>query len=825
MRFVKRLGDLRLVDVPLVGGKNASLGELLGELTPLGVRVPDGFAVTADAYRELLRESKLEGVIRDTLRGVKPDDVDDLVRRSALIRELIVRAPFPAELEQEIQASYLELSRAYGEDATDVAVRSSATAEDLPNASFAGQQESFLNVRGAASVREAISKAFASLFTPRAISYRHDMGFDHMQVALSVGVQKMVRSDLASAGVIFTLDPDTGHRGVVLVTSSFGLGESVVQGRVVPDSFYVHKAMLAKHRPLVWKKVGTKEVRLVYDATGHRQVVSEPVPQAERERLSLSDDDVLELARWSVRIEDHYTQVRGEPTPMDIEWAKDGRTGELFIVQARPETVHSRRAAPKQRLYELAGHAEPLVTGLAIGDAVASGRARIIRDPKQLSELEPGEILITETTDPDWEPIMKKAGGVVTERGGRTSHAAIVARELGIPAVVGAVGAMTKIANAATVTISCAEADVGVIYPGEVAFKVQEVDASKLARPRTQILLNVGNPEQAFKLSLLPSDGVGLARMEFIFASWVGIHPLALTRYATLSPEAQREVDRVTRGYADKTAFFVDRLAQGIATIAAAFHPRPVILRFSDFKTNEYAKLVGGATFEPTEENPMLGWRGASRYYHPGYKDGFLLEVAAVRRVREEMGFTNLKVMIPFCRTPEEGKRVIETMREGGLVRGEHGLEVYVMAEIPSNILLARQFSEVFDGFSIGSNDLTQLTLGVDRDSTTVAPLFDERSEAVTQSCAHLIEVAHAAGRKVGICGQAPSDYPEFAAFMVEHGIDSISLAADAVVRTTLRVLEVEARMNAPAAAPPAAPQESKGNGGRRVVSRGADRH
>jgi len=796
MQFVRRFAELRLKDVPVVGGKNASLGELLAELVPLGVRVPDGFATTADAYRELLRRSELEPTIRDILRDVRRDDVDDLVRRSARIRELVMRAPLPPELEKEIASAYRALSRAYGDDATDVAVRSSATAEDLPNASFAGQQESFLNVRGTAAVLEAVRKAFASLFTPRAISYRLDMGFDHMQVALSVGVQKMVRSDLASAGVIFTLDPDTGHRGVVLVTSSFGLGESVVQGRVVPDSFYVHKATLERFRPLLWKKLGTKEVRLVYDASGHRQVREEAVPAAERERLSISDDDVLELARWSVRIEEHYGKLRGEPTPMDIEWAKDGVSGELFIVQARPETVQSRRAAPKQRLYELAGHAEPLVTGLAIGDAVASARARVIRNPKQIAEVLPGEILVTEITDPDWEPIMKKAAGIVTERGGRTSHAAIVARELGIPAIVGASGAMTKITDGSVVTLSCAQADVGVVYPGEVAFKVQEIDASQLARPRTKVMLNVGNAEQAFKLALLPSDGVGLARMEFIFAGWVGVHPLALTRYATLSLEEQREVDRVTRGHADKTAYFVDRLSQGIATIAAAFHPRPAILRFSDFKTNEYAKLVGGASFEPTEENPMLGWRGASRYYHPGYKDGFLLEVAAVRRVREEMGLENLKVMIPFCRTPEEGERVLATMREGGLVRGQKGLEVYVMAEIPSNIILAERFAQVFDGFSIGSNDLTQLTLGVDRDSTTVAPLFDERNEAVKWSCAHLLEVAHRAGRKVGICGQAPSDYPDFAAFLVERGIDSVSLAADAVVRTTLRILEVEGAMD-----------------------------
>jgi pyruvate,water dikinase len=793
MRFLKQLAELRLVDVPLVGGKNASLGELISQLAPLGVRVPDGFATTAGAYREHLRRSGLERAIGDIVGGARPDQVEDLVRRSAQIRDLIVRAPLPPELETELDGAYRELSRAYGDDATDVAVRSSATAEDLPNASFAGQQESFLNVRGAASVRDAVRKAYASLFTPRAISYRIDMGFDHMQVALSVGVQKMVRSDLASAGVIFTLDPDTGHRGVVLVTSSFGLGESVVQGRVVPDSFYVHKATLASgFRPLLWKKLGTKEVRLVYDAVGHREVRSEAVPREARERLSLSDEDVLELARWSVRIERHYEQVRGQPTPMDIEWAKDGITGDLFIVQARPETIHSRRRAPMPRLYQLHGHPEAIVTGLAIGDAVAAARARVIRNPKQISEAVPGEILVTEITDPDWEPIMKSAAGIVTERGGRTSHAAIVARELGIPAVVGATDAMAKIASGTVVTVSCAQADVGVVYPGKVEFEVQEIDASKLGRPRTKIMLNVGSPDQAFKLALLPSDGVGLARMEFIFAGWVGVHPLALTRYATLPAQTQGEVDHITRGYPDKTAYFVDRLSQGIATIAAAFHPRPVILRFSDFKTNEYARLVGGVSFEPVEENPMLGWRGASRYYHPGYKEGFMLEVAAVRRVREEMGLENLKLMIPFCRTPEEGERVLATMREGGLVRGERGLEVYVMAEIPSNILLADRFAKVFDGFSIGSNDLTQLTLGVDRDSTTVAPLFDERNEAVRWSCARVIEAAHAAGRKVGICGQAPSDYPDFAAFLVEHGIDSVSLSADALVRTTQRILEVE---------------------------------
>ena len=578
------------------------------------------------------------------------------------------------------------------------------------------------------------------------------------------------------------------------MTSSWGLGESVVQGRVAPDQFVVHKATLrAGFAPLVWKKLGTKEVRLVYDDRDHKQVRSEPVPGALRGRFSLSDADVLTLARWAAKIEEHYSRRGSADVPMDIEWAKDGMSGELYVVQARPETVHSREAHPTLHLYTMKGNAKPIVQGLAIGDGVVHGRVRVLHDPRQAAEFRAGEILVTEITDPDWEPIMKTAAGIVTDRGGRTSHAAIVARELGVPATVGAALATTKLVEASLVTLSCAEGETGRVYAGAVPFSVQDIDPTALSRrPKTSILLNVGDPEHAMRQSLLPSDGVGLARMEFVFASWVGVHPLALTRFASLAPEVQRQIDAITAGYADKTAYFVDRLAQGIGTIAAAFHPRPVILRFSDFKTNEYAKLVGGAGFEPTEENPMLGWRGASRYYHPQYKEGFLLECAAVKRVRETFGLTNLKLMIPFCRTPEEGERVLGAMRDGGLVRGENGLEVYVMAEIPSNILLAERFAKIFDGFSIGSNDLTQLTLGVDRDSTTVAPLFDERNEAVRWSCAHLVEAAHRAGRKVGICGQAPSDFRDFAAFLVECGIDSISLSADALVRTTLRVVDVE---------------------------------
>ena len=796
MRFVRSFREVGLGDVALVGGKNASLGELIRGLERLGVAVPSGFAVTASGYRAFLHDAHLTDQIAGIVSKLRKDDVPALVRGSERIRDLVANAKLPRALESEITAAYRALSAEYDDEETDVAVRSSATAEDLPTASFAGQQESFLNVRGAASVADAVRKAFASLFTPRAISYRLDMGFDHMKVALSVGIQKMVRSDRASAGVIFTLDPDTGHRQVVLVTSSYGLGESVVQGRVLPDQFYVHKTVLkGGYRALFGKRLGTKEVRLVYDEEGHRLVKSVTTSADERARFSLDDDDVVTLARWAMLIEDHYAKAHGAPSPMDIEWAKDGISGRLFIVQARPETVHSRRAEPKVRLYAIATKdekTETLAKGLAVGEGVGAGKARVIRDPRSIAEFAEGEVLVTEVTDPDWEPIMKSASAIVTERGGRTSHAAIVARELGIPAIVGSEHAMTKIPRGAEVTVSCAEGDVGHVYRGRVPFSVQEIDPATLKRPRTKIMLNVGNPDQALKLSLLPSAGVGLARMEFIFASWVGVHPLALTRYATLPRATQDEIDRLTRGYEDKSAYFVDRLSQGIATIAAAFHPRPVILRFSDFKTNEYARLTGGASFEPHEENPMLGWRGASRYYHPGYKEGFLLEVAAVKRVREELGFDNLAVMVPFCRTPAEGEQVIATMKEGGLVRGERGLEVYVMAEIPSNILLAEEFARIFDGFSIGSNDLTQLTLGVDRDGASVAALFDERNAAVKWSCAHLLEVAHRAGRPVGICGQAPSDHPDFAAFLVGRGIDSISLTPDSLITTMQRVVAEE---------------------------------
>jgi pyruvate,water dikinase len=791
-RWIRDLASVGLDDVSLVGGKNASLGQMLRELTPLGVRVPDGIAVTAEGYRHFLREARLEGPIGDLLAGVRTTDVADLVAASERVRALILGAELPEDLTGEIVQAY----RALGGVAPGafVAVRSSATAEDLPGASFAGQQESFLHVRGEAAVLHAVKRCFASLFTARAISYRVDMGFAHADVALSVAIQRMVRADRGAAGVIFTLDTESGFRDVVLISSSWGLGESVVQGKVAPDEIYVHKPTLrAGFRPVVWRRTGSKETKLVYDdALGRLTYVA--VPEADRRRLSLTDDDAMMLARWAVQIEDHYSAVRGEPTPMDIEWARDGETGELFVVQARPETVHSKRATRQTlRMYRLVGTGPVLGEGIAVGDAIGVGPARVIGSIDRVAEFRPGEVLVTDTTDPDWEPIMKIAGAIVTERGGRTSHAAIVAREMGIPAVVAVPGAMLAIPGGGEVTVSCAEGEVGRVYRGRIEHQVDEIDASSLPPLRTKIFMNLAQPDLAFRLAQLPCDGVGLARLEFVFAGWVGIHPLALTRYETLSYEVRRRVDEMTVGYADKTEYFVDRLSQGIATLAAAFWPRPVILRFSDFKTNEYAHLVGGASFEPAEENPMLGWRGASRYYHPAYRDGFLLECAAVRRVREVMGLANLKLMVPFCRTPEEGQKVLDTAAEAGLRRGERDLSWYVMAEIPSNVLLADRFAELFDGFSIGSNDLTQLVLGVDRDSARVAPLFDERNEAVKRACTMLIETAHRAGRTVGICGQAPSDYPDFAAFLVERGIDSLSLSPDAIVPARLRLAALEA--------------------------------
>jgi len=790
--WTRWFSDLTIADVPLVGGKNASLGEMRRELSALGIPIPDGFATTADAFREFLRANDLVESIDKLLEGREKDDVAGLEARSHSIRELVLAASIPSEIREAIVDFYHELSAKLGVTDVEVAVRSSATAEDLPGASFAGAHETVLNVRGPVELLDAVRRCYASLYTPRAIRYRDDMGFAQEAVALSVGVQQMLAADSSVSGVIFTLDTETGFRDVVLIDAIYGLGENIVQGRVGPDEYYVHKPMLRAGKPaIIGRKVGAKEFRLMFDRARRRHD-NRPVPAAERAQFCLTDEQVLQLARWAVSIEDHYTAKMGRPTPMDIEFAKNGPEGGLCIVQARPETVHSTKKGPMLRTYHLEGSGPVLVEGLAVGDQIATGQTRVLRDVSGIREFCRGEVLVTESTDPDWEPVLRESAAVVTARGGRTSHAAIVARELGIPAVVGATNALTALESGRGVTVSCAQGEVGRVYDGVLGFRSDEIDPATIPATRTKIMLNVADPERAFKLALMPSDGVGLARMEFIFANSVKVHPLALTRFDSLPEPVRSSVAALTSRYSDKREYFIEMLALGIARLAAAFWPRPVILRFSDFKTNEYAHLLGGAAFEPKEENPMLGWRGASRYYHPDFREGFLLEVAAVRRVRETMGLTNLKVMIPFCRTPEEGARVLETMREGGLERGVNGLEVYVMAEIPSNVILAERFAELFDGFSIGSNDLTQLVLGVDRDSVRVASLFDERNEAVLRACADLIAAAHRKGRPVGICGQAPSDYPEFAAFLVERGIDSISLNPDALIRTKRRIAETE---------------------------------
>jgi len=791
--YIRRFSEIGIDDIPIVGGKNASLGELYRELAAEKILVPDGFAVTADAYRYFLREAGLEQTIADLLGGINTRDIEDLRRRGAEIRHAILAARLPDPLVAAITRAYEELS-GKPPHLTSVAVRSSATAEDLPDASFAGQQETYLNVQGIYPLLDACKRCFASLFKDRAISYRVDKGFDHFKVALSIGVQHMVRSDLASSGVIFTIDTETGFRDAVLINAAYGLGENVVQGTVNPDEFCVFKPTLKLgFKPILQKRLGTKETKLIFDLGGGKMVKNVPVPPGDREKFTLSEEEILKLARWACRIEDHYSNRKGSPTPMDIEWAKDGITGELYIVQARPETVQSRKDVEVIETLTLKQRGPVLVTGRSIGEKIASGPVRVIKNAQYLGQFREGEILVTDKTDPDWEPIMKIASAIVTNRGGRTCHAAIVSRELGVAAIVGTEHGTEKLRDGQMVTVSCAEGDTGFVYEGKLAFEVQRTNLTSLGRPKTKIMMNVGNPEEAFSLSFIPNDGVGLAREEFIITTFIKVHPLALVDYATLSdPKVKKQIDELTVGYTDKPQFFVDKLAQGAAMIAAAFYPKDVILRLSDFKTNEYANLIGGRAYEPTEENPMIGFRGASRYYHPRYRAGFALECQAVRKVREEMGLTNLKLMIPFCRTVEEGRKVEQEMARHGVVRQVNGLEIYMMCEIPSNVILADEFAEIFDGFSIGSNDLTQLILGVDRDSEIVAPIFDERNPAVKKMIAQVIAACRAHGRKIGICGQAPSDYPEFAEFLVEHGIDSISLNPDTVLKTTAAIVRKE---------------------------------
>ncbi len=787
--------EVGIADIALVGGKNASLGEMIRQLQPQGVNVPNGFATTAYAFRHFIEKAGLEVKLRELFADLDVEDMNNLRDRGRQARALVLSTPFPDDLQMAIAMSYQKLcdcELSCGKEA-DVAVRSSATAEDLPDASFAGQQETYLNVYGANEVVDACHRCFASLFTDRAISYRTINGFDHFDVALSVGVQKMVRSDLAASGVMFSIDTETGFKNAALITAAYGLGENVVQGAVNPDEYFVFKPTLKKgFRPILEKRLGTKEIKMVYDIGGGKLTKNISVPISERVKFAITDDEILKLAEWACIIEDHYSEVRGKLSPMDIEWAKDGRNGELFIVQARPETVQSQKSGNILRNYKLNGSSNVLITGRAVGEMIGQGSANVILEVHNIEDFQSGQVLVTNKTDPDWEPIMKKASAIVTNQGGRTCHAAIIAREMGIPAIVGCGDATGVIKTGQEVTISCAEGEEGKVYEGLIPFEAIETSLDNLPKLSTKILMNVGNPEEAFGLSSIPCDGVGLARMEFIIANHIKAHPLALMNFDTLEDKAAKwEISQLTARYENKADFFVDKLAHGIGTIAAAFYPKPVVVRMSDFKSNEYANLLGGRAFEPTEENPMIGWRGASRYYDPKYREAYGLECQALKRVRDDMGLTNVIPMIPFCRTPEEGRKVLAEMEKHGLKRGENGLEVYVMCEIPSNVILADEFSQVFDGFSIGSNDLTQLTLGLDRDSSLVAHIFDERNEAVKSMVRTVIQKAKANHRKIGICGQAPSDYPEFAKFLVEQGIDSISLNPDSVLKTMLELAKM----------------------------------
>lgn len=784
-KFIRFFNELTIKDVPEVGGKNASLGEMYVKLAKSGIRVPNGFATTAAAYDYFLESTGLKKRIKEALRGLDTKNVTDLMRRGQAIRKMIVAAALPKDFEAQILKAYRELSANYHTKDLDVAVRSSATAEDLPDASFAGQQETYLNIKGKEALLLAVKKCIASLFTDRAISYRVDKKFDHFSIALSVGVQKMVRSDSGSSGVMFTIDTESGFRDIVLINSIFGLGENIVQGQVSPDEFYIFKPT----SKIISRTLGKKHMKMVYNQ-GSKPVKNVPIPAADQHKPSLTDKEALKMAKWGMMIEKHYGK------PMDIEFAVEGGTRELYIIQARPETVQSRKSATVLLKYKLGRKSKIVVTGQSVGNQIGAGQACRIMDVKSISRFKPGQVLVTDMTDPDWEPIMKIASAIVTDKGGRTCHAAIVSRELGIPCVVGTESGSRLIKEGQAVTVDCAAGEEGIVYEGKLPFKVETTDVKDLKKPKTKIMMNVAEPEQALTSSFIPNDGVGLARLEFIINNYIKIHPLALLNYGKIKDRRlKREIDSLTPGYKNKEQYFVDRLAQGVGMISAAFYPKDVIVRLSDFKTNEYANLIGGKEYEPTEENPMIGWRGASRYYSPLFQPAFRLECRAIRKVREEMGLTNLKVMVPFCRTVEEGRKVQAIMAEEGLKRGHNGLQIYVMAEIPANIILADQFCKIFDGFSIGSNDLTQLTLGIDRDAgnrLTVAGTANEKNEAVREMIRQLIKSAKRNGRKVGICGQAPSDFPDFAAWLVEEGIDSVSLIPDTVVPTTLAILEKE---------------------------------
>lgn len=793
-RFILWFDEIGIKDVPLVGGKTASLGEMYQELKKKGVRIPNGFAITAYAYNYLLKEAGIKDDIERVLKGLDVNNLRNLYERGRKVRDIIIHAQFPHDLEQEIVTAYHKLSKNYGTNNVDTAVRSSATAEDLADASFAGQQETYLNVSGHESLIHSVKLCFASLFTNRAISYRAAKHFDHFKISLSIGVQKMVRSDLAASGVMFSLDTESGFKDAVMINASYGLGENIVQGAVTPDEYYVHKPTLKLgFKPIIGKQVGSKEVKMVYSVNGMKPVKNIRVSDADRRKFALTDKEILQLAKWACIIEDHYSKKAGHYKPMDMEWAKDGETNQLFIVQARPETVASQKDPNVLETYILQKRGKTLIEGGSIGAKIGAGVAHVIKDVKDIYKFKEGEVLVTEMTDPDWEPIMKKASAIVTNAGGRTCHAAIISRELGVPCVVGTSVGTEKIVKGKMITVSCAEGERGYVYEGKLPFIVKKTNLKTLKRPKTKIMMNVGNPESAFTDSFIPNDGVGLAREEFVINSYIKIHPLALLNFKSIKDsEVKAKIEALTAGYTNKAQYFVDKLAEGVGRIAAAFYPKDVIVRMSDFKTNEYANLIGGKAYEPIEDNPMIGWRGASRYYDPKYEPGFALECAALKRVREEMGLTNLKIMIPFCRTVAEGKQVLATMAKYGLKRGENKLEVYVMCEIPANVILADDFSKIFDGFSIGSNDLTQLTLGVDRDSELVAHDYDERNPAVKSLVSSVIKSAKKNKRHMGFCGQAPSDFPDFAQFLAREGIDSISLNPDTVIKTTLAVVEAE---------------------------------
>ncbi len=795
-KFILWFNELGIEDVPFVGGKNASLGEMYQNLTKKGVNIPNGFAITAYGYRYLLEKAGIRDEIKKILKGLDTHNMDDLADRGHRVRELIKSASFPQELKEEINEAYKKMCKEYG-PRTDVAVRSSATAEDLPDASFAGQQETYLNIRGEHELIDACKKCFASLFTNRAISYRVDKKFDHFSIGLSIGVQKMVRSDLASSGVMFSIDTESGFKDVVFITASYGLGENIVQGAVNPDEYYVFKPTLEMgYKPIISKKMGEKAIKMIYCQQGNKTTKNVSVSPEDRKRFVLKDDEILTLGKWGAIIEDHYSAKAGHFKPMDMEWAKDGQTQKLFIVQARPETVHSTADKNTMKEYRLSKKGKVLVEGNSVGNMIGEGPATIIKDAKDINKFKKGEVLVTEMTDPDWEPIMKIASAIVTNRGGRTCHAAIVSRELGIPCIVGTGNGTQLIKNKQNVTIDCSQGARGYVYEGILKYEMKEINLKTIPKTRTKVMMNLGNPEQAFELSVLPNEGIGLAREEFIINSYIKIHPRALLEFNKIEEiKVRQKIESLTYGYPSKVEYFIEKLAHGVALIAASCYPKDVIVRLSDFKSNEYANLIGGKHFEPVEDNPMIGWRGASRYYSKEYKDAFALECKAMRKVREEFGLTNVKLMIPFCRTVEEGKKVLDVMKQNGLVQGRNGLEVYVMCEIPANVILAEEFLAIFDGMSIGSNDLTQLTLGVDRDSELVAHVYSEQNEAVKLLIKRVIHVANKMKKHIGFCGDAPSSIPGFAQFLVECGIEAMSVTPDAVVKTRLLVSEQEKKL------------------------------